>query len=255
MQSMLKISLLAAAAAALLPVASIADDPAATELAAVRADLAERYPSLKPENINEGPIPQLFEIKQGSVIAYVTRDGRYLVQGEVIDLIDKRNLTVESANQGRLGLLADVTPESSIVFGPENPTHTVTIFTDIDCTFCRKLHREIDSYVEQGIAVRYMLYPRSGPSTRSWEKAEEVWCAENRQDALTAAKNEQPLPPAECDAGIVAEHFALGQAVGLSGTPAIVTDTGELIGGYVPAAQLAQRLDAAVAAAQRTAAR
>ena len=253
MQSMLKISLVTLAAATLLPLASSAEDTVGGELATVRADLAARYPSLKPESVTEGPIPQLFEIKQGSVIAYVTRDGRYLVQGEVIDLFEQRNLTVESANKGRLGVLADITEESSIVFGPENPGHTVTVFTDIDCTFCRKLHREIDSYTEQGIAVRYMLYPRSGPSTRSWEKAEEVWCADNRQDALTAAKNDQPLPAAECDAGIVAEHFALGQAVGLSGTPAIVTETGELIGGYVPAAQLAKRLDAA--AAQRAAAR
>ncbi|NBC23092.1 MAG: thioredoxin fold domain-containing protein [Gammaproteobacteria bacterium] len=214
------------------------------DLVSVRAQITERFPQLEPESINEGPIPGFYEIRQGVLVAYVTTDGRYLFQGDLIDLENGTNLTDAAMNGERKRLMDSLPDEDAIVFAPAEPTHTVTIFTDIDCGFCRKLHREIDDYNDAGIAVRYLLYPRSGPGQASWQKSESVWCAEDQNTALTRAKNGQPVQSRACDAAMVQRHYDLGRDVGLRGTPAIVTETGELVSGYLPPAQLLERLEA-----------
>lgn len=217
------------------------------DLERVRSELTERFPQLDAASITKGPVPGFFQIRQGVLVAYVTTDGRYLFQGDLIDMETQTNLTEAAMNGERKRLLAALPDEDAIVFSPDKPTHTVAVFTDIDCTFCRKLHREIGAYNDAGIAVRYLLYPRSGPGNASWAKAERVWCAPDRNDALTRAKNDQPVEAPACEAGMVNRHFELGHEIGLRGTPAIVTETGELVSGYLPPAQLLQRLEAAEA--------
>lgn len=213
------------------------------DLAHVRAEITERFPQLEPESITEGPIPGFYEIRQGVLVAYVTTDGRYLFQGDLIDLETSTNLTDAAMNSERKRLMDSLPDEDAIVFAPAEPTHTVTIFTDIDCGFCRKLHREIDDYNDAGIAVRYLLYPRSGPGQPSWQKAESVWCAKDQNTALTRAKAGEPVQSRACDAAMVKQHFDLGRDVGLRGTPAIVTESGALVSGYLPPDQLLERLE------------
>ncbi|MEO0996249.1 MAG: DsbC family protein, partial [Pseudomonadota bacterium] len=111
------------------------------------------------------------------------------------------------------------------------------------CTFCRKLHREIQQYTDAGIEIRYLMYPRGGPGSRAWAKAEDVLCSEDRNDAMTRAKNDEPVEAPSCAAAsVVMDHYRLGQEVGLRGTPAIVLGDGEMISGYLPANELAARL-------------
>jgi thiol:disulfide interchange protein DsbC len=131
------------------------------------------------------------------------------------------------------------------VFAPRETKHTVTVFTDVDCTYCRKLHAEMKQYNDLGIRVRYLFYPRSGPDSESWTKAEQVWCSANRNEALTRAKRGDSLTAKACANNPVARDYELGQDVGLRGTPAIILPSGELLGGYVPPAMLIKRLQVA----------
>ena len=131
-----------------------------------------------------------------------------------------------------------------IIFSPDEVKHTVSIFTDIDCTYCRRLHSQIGDYLEQGIEVRYLLYPRSGPASPSWTKAEQVWCAQDRNEALTLAKLDQDFTADDCDPSIIATHYEMGQEVGLRGTPAIILEDGTLVSGYLPPLQLTEALSA-----------
>jgi thiol:disulfide interchange protein DsbC len=139
--------------------------------------------------------------------------------------------------------MASVADEDLIVYTPENAKYSVSVFTDIDCTFCRRLHSQLNEYMEQGIEIRYFLYPRNGPTSPSWAKAENVWCADDRNEALTLAKLDQSYPTHECDSSIVSTHYGLGQEVGLRGTPAIVLEDGTLVSGYLPAARLKLALE------------
>lgn len=237
-----EIRLLPALAAILLWTAS-AEAAEDAELEAVRAKISTKFESVDAGDINPSPIDGWYTVQKGSVVAYVSADGRYLLQGDLIDLDMQVNLTEISRNEARRDLVASLDDERSIMFSPAEVKHTVTVFTDIDCTYCRKLHSEIDDYLEKGIQVRYVLYPRNGPASKAWSTSEDVWCARDRNAALTAAKLDRSFETAKCDASVVSEHYTLGRDVGLSGTPAIVFEDGTLVGGYLPPAALSMRLE------------
>ena len=220
--------------------AAAESDPA---LEAAREKIAEAFEMIEPEHVGRSPIEGWYTIQTGTVVASVSADARYLLQGDLIDLERQINLTEISRNDARRDLMATLSDADSIVFSPAEAQHEVTVFTDIDCTYCRRLHNQIDEYLEQGIAVRYLLYPRNGPTSRSWSTSEDVWCANNRNDALTAAKLDREFETQECDASMISRHYSLGREVGLNGTPAIVLEDGTLIGGYLPPAQLGARLN------------
>jgi thiol:disulfide interchange protein DsbC len=230
--------------AALVALPAAAQAPAQPAAAAPsgdpRAALAARFPELRPEQVAVSAVPGLYEVRLGSKIAYVSADGRYLVQGEIIDLQTDQNLTEGRRESMRRDVLAGVSESTMVVFSPPAPTSTITVFTDIDCGYCRKLHKQIADYNAKGIKVRYMFFPRSGPGTDSWTKAEQVACAADRRTALTRAKLGEISKEKPCQPNPVAQHYNIGRDFGLQGTPAIVLETGELIGGYLDPAELSK---------------
>lgn len=215
----------------------------------VRARISEMFDVIEPDNVTKSPIDGWYKIQKGSIIAYVSKDGRYLLQGDLIDLDNGVNLTDISRDEARREVMANVKDEDVIRFTPSDVKHSVTVFTDVGCTYCRRLHAQIDEYLAQGIEVRYMLYPRNGPASREWNRSEEVWCASDRNLALTAAKLDRDFETSACDASAIQDHYVLGQEIGLSGTPAIVLEDGTLIGGYMPPDALAAQLEAKIAKA------
>jgi thiol:disulfide interchange protein DsbC len=227
-----------------LPVSAFSAE-ADAELEAVRAKVAGMFDMIDPGDIVASPVDGWYTVQKGSIVAYVSADGRYLLQGDLIDIDRGVNLTELSRNDARRALMASLSDEESILFSPAEVKHSVTVFTDIDCTYCRKLHSEINAYMEQGIEVRYLLYPRNGRRSRAWTTSENVWCSNDRNNALTAAKLDREFQTSSCDASMISRHYKLGQDIGLTGTPAIVTEDGTLIGGYVPADALSVRLEQA----------
>lgn len=213
------------------------------KLDAVREKVTSMFDIIEAEDINGSPIDGWYTIQKGSVVAYISDDGRYMMQGDLIDLDANVNLTEAARTDARRNLMSDVADDEFITFSPEDPKYSVAIFTDVDCTYCRRLHSQIEDYLDEGIEVRYLLYPRNGPASRAWTKSENVWCSQDRQTALTEAKLGKDVKATKCDASSVQSHYSLGQEVGLSGTPAIVLEDGELIGGYLPAQALRMRLE------------
>ena len=218
------------------------------DLQQVREKVAEMFDSIEPEHVNVSPVDGWYTIQKGSIVAYITKDGRYLLQGDLIDLDNDINLTEASRSESRRDLMASVTSDRAITFSPTETKYSVSVFTDVECTYCRRLHSQIDEYLAHGIEVRYLLYPRNGPASRSWNTSEEVWCARDRQNALTMAKLDRKFETSNCDASIIQDNYLMGKAIGLSGTPAIVLDNGTLIGGYLPPDALLLRLEQEMAA-------
>ncbi len=206
-----------------------------------REAIAERW-DLDIDNIRDAAIPGLFEVMIGTQVIYLSSDGRFLLEGDIVDLENQENLTEKRRVLARKIAIDSFGEEKMIVFGSEHPLHTITVFTDTDCAYCRKLHAEIADINELGIAVRYLLYPRYGPGSESWHIANHVWCADDRQKALTLAKLDQTIEPSVC-ATPVQETYKLGQGIGFRGTPAIVTADGDLIAGYMPPHALLERLN------------
>jgi len=231
-------SLVSAAATAGLIVAAGVGSVAASELAPEHEFLKELFPQTEISAVNDAPFAGFYEMKVGADVFYVSKDGSFLIQGEVYDIETKLNLTESSKANTRKAYASRFNDEQSIVFPAENPIGEVVVFTDIDCGYCRKLHREMANYHEKGISIRYVFFPRSGPGSSSWQKAEAVWCAESQAAAMTQAKNNEEVQSEPCDASIIDEHYAVVNELGLSGTPALLTERGDLIIGYRSAEEL-----------------
>ena len=175
-------------------------------------------------------------------LVYLTADGRFLVQGKLVDLETRTEITEERLSELKLAALSEVSEEQMVIYGPQDAKHTVTVFTDIDCGFCRKLHSEMNQYGDNGIRIRYLFYPRAGVGSESYDKAVSVWCADDRHSAMDQAKAGASIDKKVCP-NPVADHHALGQAMRIQGTPALLLDDGEMLPGYVPAKKLRQALD------------
>jgi len=210
----------------------------------IRAQLAKKIPGTRPEDVRPSPVVGLYEISLGTSTGYISADGKYLLSGDLYEIATKTNITEERRTVVREQAIAALKESDTIVFGPASAAkHTITVFIDVDCGYCRKLHSEMAELNKLGIRVRYTAYPRTGPGTSSWSKMEAVWCSKDRRDALTRAQLDQDIGSASCGVTPVSYQYKLGGDLGVSGTPAIFTEAGDYIGGYLPPQKLAAYLD------------
>lgn len=211
--------------------------------AKVREAIKTLVPSAQIDSVVESKLTGFYEVTLSGQVLYVSADGKYLVQGMVYDIANKRDLTEEKKSGMRQAALAGVPKNRLISFPAKAEKHRVIVFTDIDCGYCRKLHQQIAEYNNLGITVDYLFFPRSGPNTPSFDKAVTVWCAADRNKAFTDAKAGVEQEKKTCD-NPIAEDFELGQKLGVNGTPMIVARDGSQIGGYLAPAQMLERLTA-----------
>ncbi|MDP1707656.1 MAG: DsbC family protein [Gammaproteobacteria bacterium] len=209
----------------------------------LKAALATLLPGTTPDSIKPSAIPGMYEIGYGATVLYMTLDGRYLLQGDLIDVERGENLTEVNRSQARLKIVSAIDENSMIVYAPKQVKHTITVFTDPDCAYCRKMHGEMPAYNKQGIKMRYLAFPRSGVDTPSYEKSVSVWCAKDRAVAMTRAKRGEEMAKKTCD-DPVQIHLQAARKIGISGTPTLILEDGSLIPGYVPPERLAEILGA-----------
>ncbi len=222
---------------------------AADDEAAGAQRLVERLKMLRPnipiEAAYESPLPGIYTLELGGgTVFYGTADGRYLFAGDLYELgdTDLVNLAEVGRAEKRRALMASVAPDDMVIFPATAPKKAaITVFTDVDCGYCRKLHQEVPELNGMGVEVRYVAYPRAGPGSRAYQKIVSAWCAADPNQAMTKLKNGGTIPDVTCE-NPVASQYELGQQVGVSGTPAIVLEDGTLIPGYQPAADLARTI-------------
>lgn len=210
--------------------------------AAIRVAIEKSMPDTQIDSIKASPIAGYREVAIGGRVVYVSADGRYLIQGSLFDLNTRISLTESSQAVIRKGILAKVGPERRIIFASAKPKHRITVFTDIDCGYCRKMHSQMVDYNKRGISVEYLFYPRAGMDSEAAAKAISVWCSADRRKAMTDAKNGRPVPKKTCTNPIAAD-FTLGQKIGFDGTPAVYSANGSQVGGYLAPAQMLATLD------------
>lgn len=218
-------------------------------VAEVPADLGEKMKPLfggAPDSLKETPVAGVFEAKFGGEIVYVSADARYVFAGELIDAQTKTNLTELAMAAERKEIVKKIDASKTIEFKAKgDEKHVIYAFTDVDCPFCVKLHKEVPALNEKGVTVRYLAYPRAGVGSPAYKKMTNIWCADDKAAAMNQVKNEgKEVTSKEC-ANPVAEQFELGQKLGVNGTPALVTADGMMIPGFRPADQLVKMLESA----------
>lgn len=195
-------------------------------------------------SIKKTPLSQMFEVELNTgEILYSDMSGDYLFAGDMYETSPEGLVNLSSATRQvrTVAKIDAVSEEEMILFTPNEVKSSITVFTDVDCTYCRALHREIEALMDYGIQVRYLAYPRGGVNADSYDKMISVWCADDRHRSLTQAKNGQNLPARDCETPIL-EHYELGNELGINGTPALVLPDGRLIPGYMEADRIAAML-------------
>lgn len=216
----------------------------ADDYGALRKKLASQFPALAKATIKPTPSPWLVQVEFDNQIVYATKDGRFLLLGEMINVESRVNLTQaelerlqSSGNKQVAAIMAGLKEDRMIVMGPRQAKVTMTVFTDVDCTYCARFHLDVPELNRNGVRVRYLLYPRAGAGSDSYRKAVAAWCAQDRVKAIGLAKAGQPIEMKTC-AHPVDEHMRLAEQLGVNGTPTIFLDNGRRIGGYMPAKQM-----------------
>ncbi|WP_455366806.1 DsbC family protein [Kaarinaea lacus] len=236
--------------ALLVPMVAAADN----DIEAVSKTLQQLMPSAKPDSIKATPIPGLYEAVYGTQVIYMTKDGKYMIEGDVYDVQKRVNLTEAVRTSGRAKALASLDEKQMIVFQPKDKEtkFVITAFTDIDCGYCRKLHSQIKEYNDLGIEIRYAAFPRSGLQTPSYFKAVSVWCAKDRNEAMTIAKGGAKLEQLQKLAQVennkpctdaIARQLNTAREAGVTGTPSLFMENGQMIPGYVPPERLIKILN------------
>lgn len=208
----------------------------------LRKKIEKSLPDVKVSSLKAIDDTGLYEAVINGQILYFSKDGRYVIQGDMVSLDSRTNLTEQRRVSLRKEALDKLDEKDMIIFGPEKAKYTITVFTDIDCGYCRKMHSEMEKYNDLGIRVRYMSFPRGGIGSKSYDDAVNVWCAADRQKAMTKAKQGQEIATKTC-VNPVKTEFELGQQLGVQGTPSIFLESGQILPGYLPPEKLIQMLD------------
>lgn len=214
----------------------------AADMNSLKAKLEKNLPGIKIESLQPVAKTGLVEAVINGDVVYFSADGQYLIQGDVVSLKSRQNLTELKRVSLHKQVLDSLDEKNMIIYSPKNPKYTLTVFTDIDCPYCRKMHSEMAQYNALGIRIRYLAFPRAGLASSSYDKAVDVWCAKDRKQAMNDAI-EGKIPKAEkCD-NPVKHDYQVGRQLGIQGTPALFLESGQLLPGYVPPKQLKAILD------------
>ena len=203
------------------------------EVDIIRASIMTLLPDVEVNNIEKSALPGMYSVLIGAEVLYITADGKYLFKGDLIDIPNKSNVSEDRRSIARKAILKNIPKSEYISYSPKNPKHKIFVFTDITCGFCQKLQSEITQINEKGIEVNYLAFPREGLNTITSFRMESVWCANDRQSAFLDAMKGEDIAPTDCN-NPVAEHYGLGQSMGVRGTPAIYTEDGRYLPGYMP---------------------
>ncbi len=211
----------------------------------VKDMLSKVLPDLPVKSIQKSELEGVYQVvTEAGETLFFSQDGRYFIAGDLYSLDNNRlqNLSEKKREQIRADKVASIPGDDKIVFPAQGKLKgKISVFTDIDCGYCRKLHKEVPELNKQGVEVSYLAYPRAGEFSESYNKYVSAYCAEDKLLAMTKAKNGQPIAPKVCD-NHVTEQYNLGREMGISGTPAIILENGTLIPGYVSADKIVKAL-------------
>lgn len=209
----------------------------------LRESLGRIAPDMHITAISESVMPGVYELVSGAQVYYLTPDGKYMLEGSIIDLENRVDISEQRRGSLQMSVINEVPEDQMVVFNNEagDAERSITVFTDTDCGYCQRLHQEIETITDADIRVRYLLFPRAGFESASSQELQSVWCSDDQQEAMTIAKTGGQVPHATCENPIEA-HMNIARQVGLRGTPLIYLDNGTKIPGYQPAAQLIEQI-------------
>lgn len=214
--------------------------------AEVKLHLENKLPGMQIDTIEQSPLDGFYQAFFAGELIYISKDGEYLFTGNLLELAGGRPvnhsqlaIAAQDAKKApmRAASIAEIDESDMVLFKAKNEEFVVTVFTDVDCAYCRKLHKDVPKLNAKGITVRYLAYPRAGIGSDAYRKLVSVWCADDKAAAMDDAKLKREFGDKVCE-NPIASQFNMTRKFNLSGTPSIILSNGEVIGGYLPAEEL-----------------
>jgi len=212
-----------------------------SDMAGIEKTIAKNFDGATADSISPSPVKGIYQAVFGTNVLYFSADGKHMFSGNLVDTATKANLTDKARGKLVLKALKQIPEDEMLIIGPKKPKHWVAVFTDVDCPYCAKFHKEVPELNKAGIEVRYLPYPRGSSRGPGYQALKQVWCADDKAKAMNIAKGVESgsLPSGDCSEGaMVDKGYDLGNQLGVDGTPALFTENGQKISGYVPAQQL-----------------
>jgi thiol:disulfide interchange protein DsbC len=230
-----------------LPVFAVTPQQMEADKKVIAGKLLKTNPSYKISDFKSSELEGFYKVQlESGPLLYMSKTGEHFFEGSLYTIKNNVlvNLTDQDATLDRAALMKELNPAEMIIFSPKAPVKkkaTITVYTDVDCGYCQKLHQEVPELNAHGVEVRYLAYPRAGIGSPTYKKLVSAWCAINKQEAITQLKNRQSIPELTCN-NPVEKQYNLGRRMGINGTPAILLEDGRLIPGYKPAPDLVKFL-------------
>lgn len=178
---------------------------------------------------------------EGIPAFFTDKTGKYVIQGTLIEIGGKTPVDITAKLNAEVAKdkLAKVAKEDMVIY-PAKGEHkaSIYVFTDTTCPYCQKIHQDVEALNAKGIEVRYLAWPRGPKAVPSLQA---IWCNNDRQKAMDMVKSGNAVEPLTCETPIE-EQTELGFSLGVSGTPAVFTEDGEQLGGYLPPEAIAKAL-------------
>ena len=212
----------------------------------IKEKLSQIIPAeLEIDSIQRSEVENFYEIElSDKSFFYVEENAQYLFLGDIYKLGENEliNISQKKKFSSSQEMLKKINPESLISFTPELIKYKIYVFTDVDCGFCRKFHNQIDSYLNEGIQINYLAFPRSGIESKTYKKMTTAWCSDDRQKVLTGLKNDEVFDQIDCEDNPIKEHYQLAKSIDIQGTPTIISSTGLTIPGFIEAKEIVEYL-------------
>lgn len=195
-------------------------------------------PGIEIHSVKPSPVKGVYQVRIASDLLYLSEDGSYLFTGDIYDLASKVNLTEKASRVITQEALASVADGDKIIYKAPNEKYKISVFTDISCPYCTKLHQHIDDFNQAGITVEYLAFPRAGADSVAAKNMQRIWCAKDKAAAMDKAKIDKTYPESDCEGQQAKEQFELGRQLGINATPTLIFSDGQIKPGYVNSQQL-----------------
>ena len=195
--------------------------------------------------IEQSEVPNFYVVNVlNNQILYVSYDYKFVFAGDLIGIQDEGIVSINDKYKTKFTqkLISTIKPGESIDFISEKERYRIKVFTDVSCAYCRLFHSEIEEYLEKGITVQYLGFPRDGLEGKVFNNMQSAWCSNNKKQSLTKLKLGEEIKKELCQ-NPIREHFRIGSLIGITGTPTIVLSDGRKFSGYIPADQLIKLIE------------
>jgi len=224
----------------LLFVAGLALGAAQAQETTLRKTLTDRLPNMpKIDEISKTPMPGLYEVRMGSDIMYSDAEGNFLIQGALIDVKQKRNLTEERIDKLSAVPFDQLPLKNAFTQVRGNGKRKLVVFADPNCGYCKRFEKDLQKL--DNVTISHVLYPILGEDSKA--KSKNIWCAKDKAKVWNDWMLNGTTPPAaSCDTAGIEANVEFGKKNRITGTPTLFFADGTRVVGAVPLAQIESQL-------------